>query len=248
MSGTISIKKIKKRNAQGELQVFYAVTAMSISTPQGPILIPNPSGKEASLFESLETAEEAVLRAGFDAEFEGKVTLAFSGKSARVSSVSIKSRLSPLEEAVPLLIQQLQDRESSVVAQAVFALGCLKPTQAAEPLLGILGHDDPVVRKNVCEALARLGDMVLTPLGQAYQEAMASSAKQAPYIRLTILNTFMEFLEQNPLAANYSQQWLTLAVQALTDSSWLVRAQAAALVGKTAQALELQRLQAQNRR
>ncbi len=239
MSSFIPIKKIRKRNAEGQVQVFFAVPSMAIATPQGRILIPNPSGNEAGLFATLEEAEEAIRRAGFDYEFEGKKTYAFqlpdSGKSKPARIVG-----NPLEQAVPILVQHLKDRESSVVANAIFALGATRAHIALEPLTEILGHDDPTVRKNLAEAMAKLGGSALPNLIQAYQQALSSTHKNAPYIRLTVLSAFLEMVEQNT-GTHASAQFLPLAVTALEDESWLVRAQAALVIGRTAQALEEER-------
>lgn len=247
MSSFIPIKKIKKRNAAGEVQEFFAVPSMALSTPQGRILIPNPSGAEAALFGTLEEAEEAVRRAGFDYEFEGQKTYAFSQPATTAGKAKPVVPSNPLDQAVPLLMQHLKDRESSVVANAVFALGSVRAYAALDELIAILGHDDPNVRKNLAEALARLGSAALPKLTTAYEQAKASTGKQAPYIRLTVLSAFLEMLEQG-LGTTYSNQFLPLAVSALEDDSWLVRSQAALLVGRTAQALEEERKRAEQPR
>lgn len=244
MSSFIPIKKIKKRTTGGDTQIFFAVPSMAIATPQGRVLIPNPSGAEAGLFATLEEAEEAIRRAGFDYEFEGKQVYAFnqphtSPKAARASG-------NPLEQAVPLLTQHLKDRESSVVANAVYALGAVRAYAALDALTEILGHDDPAVRKNVAEAMARLGASAIPKLTAAYENARGNTGKQAPYIRLTVLSAFLEVLEQG--GVTYSAQFLPLAVTALEDDSWLVRSQAALLIGRAAQAMEEERKRAEQQR
>jgi HEAT repeat protein len=240
MSSFIPIKKIQKRSATGEAETWFAVPAMAISSPQGRLLIPNPAGAEAQLFATLEEAEEAVRRAGFDYEFEGKQVFAFQSGAATKSAAVARPGAAPMEQAVPLLIEHLKDRESSVVANAAYALGTLKAGAALEPLSQILGHDDPTVRKNVAEAMARLGPAALTHLSLAFEKARTNPGKQAPYIRLTVLSAFLEMVEQGQVGA-CSGHYLPLAVIALQDDSWLVRSQAALLVGKTAQALEEER-------
>jgi hypothetical protein len=237
----IPIKKMKKPDpVTGELREVYAVPSVSIDSPQGKMLIPNPSGREACLFTSLEEAEEAIRRAGFDFEFEGKTTYTMNDTSHKRPSASQAGGAQPLDAAVPILMAQLKEREPSVAANAAFALGALRAGQALETLITILGHDDPVVRKNTAEALARLGAVAIPHLRQAYEKALASSHKNAPYIRLTIMNAFLEMLEQGSGVA-YSTQYLPLAVHALNDDSWLVKAQAALLVGRTAQAIEAEK-------
>jgi len=241
----IPIKKMQKPDPEtGEMRDVYAVPSVAIDSPQGKILIPNPSGREASLFFTLEEAEGAIRRAGFDYEFEGKTTYTLNETAPRRTTTA-RPGAQPLEAAVPLLIEQLKEREPGVVANAAFALGALRSVPALEPLIELLGHDDPTVRKNVAEALARLGGLAIPNLKQAYEKALASSHKNAPYIRLTILNAFLELLEQGGGVAG-SAQFLPLAVHALNDDSWLVKSQAALLVGRTAQAVEAEKARQAN--
>ncbi len=240
MSTFIPIKKIQKRSASGQAETWFAVPAMAISSPQGRLLIPNPAGAEAQLFATLEEAEEAVRRAGFDYEFEGKQVYAFQSTVSAKSAAITRPGANPLEQAVPLLIEHLRDRESSVVANAAYALGTMRAGAALEPLSQILGHDDPTVRKNVAEAMGRLGPAALTHLSMAFEKARTNTGKQAPYIRLTALSAFLEMVEQGQVSS-CSGHYLPLAITALQDDSWLVRSQAALLVGRTAQALDEER-------
>jgi hypothetical protein len=143
----IHIKKIQKASAEHGVQEFFAVTSVGIATPQGKKLIPNPAGKEALLFETLEEAESAIRRAGFDYEFQGKTTYLFEQAKKQKTVGATAS----LDSAVPILIQRLHDREPTVVANSVFALGMLRATEALESIVGILGHDDAGVRKSVSE-------------------------------------------------------------------------------------------------
>jgi HEAT repeat protein len=235
----IPIKKIQKHDpVSGEAQEKYAVPSVAIATQQGRKLIPNPAGNEASLFDTLEEAEEAIRRAGFDYEFEGKRTYTLNQQAPVTRATSRRNGQAPLDQAIPILIQHLQDREASVVSNAAYALGTLKSYAALDALTEILGHDDPGVRKNTAEAMARLGAAALPKLREAFEKAQASHHKQAPYIRLTVLNAFLDMLEQPHVGTMLSEQFLPLAVTALEDESWLVRSQAALVIGRSAQAID----------
>jgi hypothetical protein len=89
----------------------------------------------------LEEAEEAIRRAGFDYEFEGKKTVTFSPGAAGPTPAG-RGSAHPLEQAVPLLIKHLEERDPSVVANAAYALGALRTHAALEVMLQILGHDE----------------------------------------------------------------------------------------------------------
>lgn len=230
----IHIKRQTTTN-NGQAQERFAVQAMAIQSPEGKKLIPNPSGKEAAVFNTLEEAVEAVKRAGFDYIFEGqKVFLNHTTSVARPKRSLSQDVFTDLQDAVPILIERLQDKEPSVVGQAAFALGQLEDTSAIEPLVTILGHEDPTVRRHVADSLARLGLETLKPLQTAYELAQNSKDKNAAHIRLTVMHAFTEMVQrQYVLPEHVTSQ----AIDALEDTSWLVRAAAAQLIGLIASRL-----------
>ena len=231
----VHIKKIQHHDAKlGVLREVYAVASMAIVTPQGKKLIPNPSGQEALLFETLEEAQQAVRLAGFDYIFEGKKTYTIKpeGPALPVNSSGVS-----LTDAIPALMHQLNDREPSVVANAAFALGALRATNALEALSECLGHDDPNVRKQVAEAMARMGAASLSWLRDAYEAAKTSKHKNAPYIRLTVMSAYLELAQVMPGLIDYV---LGQVLDGVQDESWLVRAQAAQVVGQASLAREAQ--------
>lgn len=225
----IHIKKIQKQDPKEGLQELFAITAVGIATPQGKKLIPNPAGTEALLFETLEAAEAAARYAGFDYEYEGQTTRIFGGPPSGKPLASGNN----LSAAVPTLIQRLRDREPSVVTHSAFALGALRAHEALEPLIAILGHDDASVRKSVSEALAKLGASAVISLKASYEKAQKSNQVSAPYIRLTVMSTLLE-MTQIGQGIIVLEQCLPLVLSGLDDESWLVRAQAALVIGQVA--------------
>ncbi len=230
----IHIKKIRSDETGREV---FAVPSVAIATPQGRMLIPNPAGTEASLFDSLPEAEEAIRRAGFDYVFEGRKTYTLNHPSSAEQIALAPGTRGSSDQAVTSLIRHLQDLEPSVVANSAFALGALRAYPALNALAEILGHDDPNVRKSVAEAMARLGASALSVLRDAYNGARTSNHKTAPYIRLTVMQAFLEMIV-NGLGAGVIDSILPMAIQGLEDESWLVRAQAALVIGHAAQAQE----------
>lgn len=242
----IHIKKIQTTGANGSAQEAYAVPCVAIATPQGRKLIPNPAGGEAQVFSSLNDAEDAIKRAGFDYIFEGKMTYTM-GQGKPLGNIALNNAGRPLEQAVQSLIHHLRDREPSVVANAAFALGALRAQASLEALSDILGHDDPNVRKNVAEALARLGLPAVHALRDAFLKARTSPHTNAPYIRLTVMTAYLELIEQGLNSASM-EQFLPLVVESLEDESWLVRAQAAMVIAQAALALEAEKNAAEARK
>jgi hypothetical protein len=131
----IHIKKMEQRDPKTKtLRTLYAVPSVSITSPQGKKkLIPNPAGMEAARFSTLEAAQQAVSLAGFDWEFEGKVhygALHNSPSTHPMVQVAKKVFANPMDQARELLKTQLSDKEPSVVANAIYALGAMRAYDA----------------------------------------------------------------------------------------------------------------------
>ena len=213
----------------GQKKEVYAVPAVALSTPGGKKLIPNPAGNDAAVYDTLEDAAEAIARAGFDYMFEGKKTVTLGSQGPK--RLVVPNTGDPLANAVPLLIACLSEKESSVIANSAFALGVLEDSAAVEPLCALLGHEDSVVRKNVAEALAKIGANALWALRDNFDKALQSKEKNAPYIRLTVMTAYLELSHTHRELLDIV---LPQAVEALQDESWLVRAQAASVIGHAA--------------
>ena len=227
----IHIKRKTIQKPEGAIEVF-AVPAVAITSAQGKILIPNPAGNEACVFQTLEEAEQAVQRAGFDYIYEGKKTYALT-KNRDASRIS-PSEASPLESAIPILLERLKDREPTVIANTAFALGELRALEATHALSDLLGHEDFAVRKEVAEAYAKLGRNALSVLINAFNQARRRPEKNASHARLTIMTAYLEMVQTH---RDLIPDLLPQAVEALNDESWLVRAQAALVVGHAARLL-----------
>jgi hypothetical protein len=230
---TIHIKKIRSAN-----QDAYAVPCMAISTPEGRLLIPNPNGTEARVFNTLEEAGEAAHRAGFDFQYEGETKhLPVQGRGPAMSTSISSAR--PLEDCQPRLIQLLGDREPSVVSNSAAALGALHATQALEELSKCLGHDDPSVRRNAAEAIAKMGAPALHTLREAMGRGRVMTHSNALYIRLSVLMAYSEMIDLG-LDRAAMNHFLPQVVECLDDESWLVRAQAALVLTHAANSLDRQ--------
>lgn len=59
---------------------------------------------------------------------------------------------------VDKLIEALSDKDSTIQLAAVDALGTIKNDDAVNNLISHLRNPNPEMRKNICNALARIGD------------------------------------------------------------------------------------------
>jgi len=228
----VNIRRLDKEET-GHTHDQFVVPAVSIMTQQGKKLIPNPSGNEIYIFDSLEDAEDAVRRAGFDYIFEGRKTYTV-GRQSGPTQVMVHPA-DPLRASILILMDRLRDREPSVISNAAFALGELNAAEAIPSLCEILGHDDPTIRKSVADALAKLGPKAVAPLRRAWQDARQSKQKDAPYTRLTIMTTYTMMFQLGYLPVDDT---LPQVLEGLQDESWLIRAQAALVIGNAAQHLK----------
>src|SRR5947209_2495265 len=116
----VHIKKVSQQRTapDGSPQDGYAVPCMSIATPAGRRLMPNPIGQEAQVFDTLEEAVEAIRRAGFDYVFEGRTTHLLDeqkaqtirragGSTGRSAPTPPMNTGRPMEDAVPTLVALL---------------------------------------------------------------------------------------------------------------------------------------------
>lgn len=230
------IIRIQKIASKTDLQApaRFAIPAVSIQTPQGKRFIPNPTGRESWVFDSLEEARQAIHQAGFASDFEGQVQ---ASQPANVRVSPSRSLDGNLEKAIPILVERLKDNEPTVVAHSALALGNLQAAQAIMPLCQILGHEDGTVRKHVAESLSKLGGGVIPQIKDAWDKTLTSaSSPKTPYIRLTLITTCSQWAQrQRQLPAPL----LNIAIDGLNDTNWLVRSQAALAIAYAASSADM---------
>ncbi|MEB3286836.1 MAG: HEAT repeat domain-containing protein [Vampirovibrionales bacterium] len=223
----ISIRKIKSKGA-GDIAENFAIPAMGIQTPQGRRLIPNPSGFESWVFDTLEEAQNAIHQAGFAAEFEGQVFPSASAtqqinnpRASRAITLSTGS----LEQSIPLLVKCLSDKEPAVVANAALALGNMQAAEALPALFQHLAHEDGTVRKQIAEAISKFAQAAVPYLQRAWDATQnGPSDSKTPYIRLTLATACTHWAQRN---RQLPAPLLLISLNALEDSNWLVKSQAA---------------------
>ncbi|MEW5819294.1 MAG: HEAT repeat domain-containing protein [Cyanobacteriota bacterium] len=212
----VHIRKTKV-NKDGVEKEVYLVSAIPMQKPDGSVKkIPHPQGYDNIAFKTLEKAIEALDIAGFGYSIDDK----------QVPPSEIRSSITPdLSSAVDPLLDMLKDANSGAIASAAYALGELRAHEAIKPLIQILGEDDPVIRKNATEALAKIGDPAINALINAL-ESENWVVRNSASIALGEL-------------VNYSHGKILRAISHLTkrlrDSNWIVRSSAATSIGKIAE-------------
>ncbi len=226
---TIYVKKIANaHNADG---FQYVVPCVSIKGRDSTRLIPHPYGTETTAFDSLEAVLDAVHRAGYAAECEGRHYPPPSRHGARqpapvprLKGGDVISR--SIEASVPMLLEQLNDAIPSVIASAALSLGEMQVEAAIPGLIHALGNEDATVRKNAAEALAKIGKPGL--------DAVKAALKDKHWlVRHSALAAIIELI---PMNFELVPSLLNNALPLLKDDSWLVRAQAATVFGEAAKA------------
>ena len=85
--------------------------------------------------------------------------------------------------ALNALIEALSDRDSTVIAKVVFALGQLSDRRAISPLAQLIGHDSEEVEATLASVLEQFGSAAVTPvvarLTSESPRARAQAAREA---------------------------------------------------------------------
>lgn len=220
----------KQQGPEG--QVRYTVSAVRIQGPEGKNRgVPHPYGKESSSYPALEPAIEAIHRAGYDAEFEGRYYPMPPHQSANRKPKTTKAlppRPGTLAQTLALSKKPLQallnDTNPGVVSNAAYALGELRDESAVGALITVFRHDDATVRKQAAEATAKIGEAALRPL---------ESALRDPHwlVRHSAATALVELVSQR---FDLVAQILPAALPLLEDENWLVRSQTALALAEAA--------------
>lgn len=216
----IPIKKSVIKRGDKESEVFV-VPAIPLNQPDGGIKkVPHPQGYENMIFNNLSSAIETISLAGFGYTYDDK----------NVPAQGVPETILPdLSIAIAPLLDLLNNPNHSAVASAAYALGELRSSQAIIPLISILGKEDPLIRKNSTEALAKIGDIAIRYLIEALNDTNWITRNSAS-IALGEMT-------------NYDTSNIINAVQPLTkrlqDSNWIVRSSAANSIGKIAAYIKL---------
>lgn len=133
------------------------------------------------------------------------------------------------EEAVPLLLALLHDREMPVRCAAIAALGTLADPQAFEPLVACLASPITLERKNAVQALVALGDPRRC---DAFLQALKTEKNFT--IRAGMIKAISVFPKQEVLEE---------LIERLDDRDSHVRAVAAIALGKMGQPQAIPALQ-----
>jgi HEAT repeat protein len=229
----ITIKS--RQRAEGE--TVFVVPAMSLATPEGERMIPNPSGLKPLLYAQLEEAVSAAHRAGFDAEYEGqwfglnRDRATGSRSTAGLTGQGIHLVEQGLEKAYPILLKRLKDKETLVLVASIQALGYSQNPETIHAFLPLLAHESSDVRnaiQNACSHLPLLP--TLQALASIYGKSVVEHrhAEAAQRERLTILKSWDAMAKLHP-----TEQFapvMSHALHALEEEQWLIRGAAASFI------------------
>ncbi len=148
----IPIKKNKVKKDGSEIEVF-TIPALSINlSDKVTKKVPHPNGNSTMSFSTLEKAISAIQLAGYHYRDGGRVVL-----PRAVDTIGLVDVKQPL-------IALLQDKSSSVVLSAIYALGEINCEEAITPLINLLEKDDNTVRDRTIQSLAKIGLSAVGPL------------------------------------------------------------------------------------
>ncbi len=230
----INIKrKVKKNQA-----VVFVIPGMSLLTPDGEKLIPNPNGLKPMAYEQLENAVLACHKAGYDAEYNGEhFPLEAREHSSKKSPDLLSQKNMMLKDALDkgftLLLKRLKDKEALVLVASIKALGFYGKAEAIAPILEHLGHESSDVRSAIQTACCTLPTLpTLQALGQAYGTSLVNerNAEAGYRVRLTVLKSWEAMSDCVPIES--FSVVMTHILHALEEEQWLIRSSAAQIMAK----------------
>jgi HEAT repeats len=230
---TITIKsQYEPGGPQGQPRLVFQFPAMALETPTGAQLIPNPNGRQAASFASLEAAMAAIHQAGFDALWQDRLYPLRRGQPSEKAAVELLALADPVDQAaaqlVAPLLARLGDREVPVLTASLEALGYLKAPGLLEAIETLLDHESPEVRQSLAGALSQLGTAARDWVRMRYDATLDTTGKQRPdvyRIRLTLMAVYTEMAKAH--GPVFMVPVMGQLHQGLSDGHWLVRAQAA---------------------
>jgi hypothetical protein len=232
----INIKKKTKKNGN----VVFVIPGMSLLTPEGEKLIPNPNGLKPMAYEALENAIAASHKAGYDAEFQDDLfPLEHPLRKKEAPTLGNQRQLmvkDALNQAFATLLKRLEDKEALVLVSTIKALSFYNKSEAIAPLLTHLGHESSDVRTALQQACCHLPSLeTLQALAHAYGHSLVHerNAEMGYRVRLTILKSWEAMADCLPTEA--FSVVMTHVLHALEEEQWLIRSTAASVLAHLAE-------------
>ncbi|XVJ52139.1 MAG: HEAT repeat domain-containing protein [Vampirovibrio sp.] len=223
----------KKTNKSGT--VVYVIPGMSLLTPEGEKLIPNPNGLKPMPYEALDNALSACHKAGYDATFDGTLYPQAHAKARQARAIPMEHQQQfmvkeALQKGFPILLKRLEDKEALVLVATIRALGFYSKPEAIAPILQHLGHESGDVRQAIQQACCTLPLLpTLQALGQAYGQSLVHerNAEAGYRVRLTVLKSWEAMVQSLPMES--FSVVMSHFLHALEEEQWLIRSTAASV-------------------
>lgn len=232
----IHIKKKTKKNGS----VVFVIPGMSLLTPDGEKLIPNPNGLKPMAYEALENAISASHKAGYDAEFQDEFfPVERQARKQNAPTLGNQRHImvkDALVQAFPTLLKRLQDKEALVLVSTIKALSFYDKSDAIAPILTHLGHESSDVRSAIQQACCTLPSLeTLQALGHAYGHSLVNdrNAEMGYRVRLTILKSWEAMADCLP--TEIFSVVMTHLLHALEEEQWLIRSTATSVLASLAE-------------
>ena len=226
----IHIKKKIKKNGTA----VFVIPGMSLLTPDGEKLIPNPNGLKPMAYEQLENAISATHQAGYDAEFQDELfPVERQSRKKEAPTLGTQRHImvkDALQQGFPLLLKRLQDKEALVLVSAIKALSFYDKSEAIAPILTHLGHESSDVRAAIQQACCTLPTLqTLQALGQSYGTSLVNdrNAEAGYRVRLTIIKSWEAMA--NCVPTESFSVVMSHLLHALEEEQWLIRSTAASV-------------------
>lgn len=144
---------IKEENQNGKL--VYIINAIPLKNTNKAVVqkIPHPLGSDSLLFDTLEEAKEAIVRAGFAYVLpDGK-----KGVTSSVNRTQMPHSVDYEQIVLSTIKSKISSSNSNVAASAVSAIAEFPSDETFEILFDKLGEENDLIRKNAIAGVCRYG-------------------------------------------------------------------------------------------
>ena len=210
---------IKEETQSGK--TVYIINAIPLKNSNKTIVqkIPHPLGSDSLVFNTLEEAKDAVVRAGFAYMLPDGT----KGVSSKSKTPAVQSAVDYNQIIQSTIKSKINSSNLNVAASAVFAISEFPDEETFDILFEKLGDENEIIRKNAINGICRYGNM----LQNRIIEALKSPNWVVRNSALTCIQNIIDY------GCEDIEPFLIPLTQICEDNNTIVQSNALTTIAKT---------------
>ncbi len=209
---------IKREENNGKS--YFAVNAISLKNKNKAVVqkIPHPLGTDVLIFENLEDAKNAIVRAGFSFVLP-------NGEKGHAKPKPVKNSTSSVDyESLVFssIIEKVNSTNTNVAAGAILALSEFPKIETFDILFNKIGEDNDLIRKNAIAGICRYAGVL--------QDRIIQSLKSANWVERNSALTCIQNIAEDGAAD--IENFIAPLVKTCDDDNTIVQANALITLAK----------------